>query len=59
MKEPTPRKKNVQEECQLEFGGCALPVPSDKSSEPVMLTREQSLLLIEIIYMRIKRCYEQ
>lgn len=53
------QEQEAKEKMQLEFTGCVFPVPSDNSGEPVMLTREQSLQIIEVIYSSFKRCYGQ
>lgn len=46
-------------ELQLEFHGCIVPLPSDKSQKPAKLTREQTRQLAEIIYIMFKKWYVQ
>lgn len=47
------------QEPQLEFHGCIVPLPSDKSQKPAKLTREQTRQLAEIIYILFKKWYAQ
>lgn len=47
------------EELQLEFRGCIVPLPSDKSEKPAKLTREQTRQLAEIIFIMFKKWYAQ
>lgn len=47
------------QELQLEFHGCIVPLPSDKSEKPAKLTREQTRQLAEIIYIMFKKWYAQ
>ncbi len=49
----------VSEELPLEFHGCIVPLPSDKSQKPAKLTREQTRQLAEIIYIMFKKWYAQ
>jgi hypothetical protein len=49
----------ASEELQLEFHGCIVPLPSDKSQKPAKLTREQTRQLAEIIYIMFKKWYAQ
>lgn len=45
------------QELQLEFHGCIVPLPSDKSQKPAKLTIEQSEALAELLYSCFKRWY--
>lgn len=45
------------DELQLEFHGCIVPLPSDKSQKPAKLTIEQSEALAELLYSCFKRWY--
>lgn len=53
------RSGEASEELQLEFHGCIVPLPSDKSQKPAKLTREQTRQLAEIIYIMFKKWYAQ
>ncbi len=50
---------DASQELQLEFHGCIVPLPSDKSEKPATLTREQTRQLAEIIYIMFKKWYAQ
>lgn len=45
------------QELQLEFHGCIVSLPSDKSQKPAKLTIEQSEALAELLYSCFKRWY--
>jgi len=45
------------EDLQLEFHGCIVPLPSDKSKKSAKLTSEQSEALAELLYLSFKRWY--
>lgn len=47
----------ASDELQLEFHGCIVPLPSDKSQKPAKLTTEQSEALAELLYLSFKRWY--
>lgn len=49
----------LQPERLLEFDGCIVPLPSDKSEKPAMLTRDQTRQLAEIIFTLFKKWYTQ
>lgn len=52
-------KGGNSEVLQLEFRGCIVPLPSDKSEKPAKLTREQTRQLAEIIFIMFKKWYAQ
>lgn len=53
------REGHESEDLQLEFHGCIVPLPSDKSKKTAKLTREQTRQLAEIIYIMFKKWYAQ